>query len=129
MPAHSTAFQNSVLDGTFRSDMAADDYVVRAWFDNPAGVDPTEADFTGYTPPTVAKADWAAAEGGVIQTTALVSFGTPTTDASDALRYVSFHDSVTDELAYSTSLRAEVYVTAGSNPVRLALTVPYGFNN
>lgn len=127
MPAVSTAFQNSVLDGTFRSNLAAASYVVRAWFDNPTGVSPSEADFGGYTPATVLKVAWAVADGGEIATTALVSLGTPTTDATDAIRWWSLHDSVTDELAYYAPVGSPITVTAGSNPVRVRPIVPYGF--
>lgn len=127
MPAQSTTFENSVLDGTFRSDLAADEYTVRVWFDNPADDSPTEADFTGYAAATVAKADWAAAAGGTIATTGLVSLGTPSTDASDAIRYWSLHNSATDELDYSAPLAEPRYVTASANPVRIHPVVPYGF--
>lgn len=129
VPADATSLQNLVLDATFTSDLAADGYTVRAWLTNPQGDDPTEADFGDYTPASIAKADWLAASGGVISSDGLVDLGTPSTDASDSIRYWSLNDSATDELVYSSPVLIERLVTAGDNPVRIRLTVPYGFNN
>jgi hypothetical protein len=129
MPTDSVTLENLVLDATFRSDLAADDYTVRLWITDPSAVSPDEADFGGYTPATVAKADWAAASGGQIATTGLVDLGTPSSDASDSVRFWSLHDSTTDELMYHAPLLTPRFITAGASPVRIALTVPYGFNN
>lgn len=136
MPVSNTsagvAFQNAVLDGILgptRGSTAPAGFVVRAWFDNPESDDPTEADFTGYTPPTWDSDDWLAAEGGVKLSDGLAALGTPSADASDALRFWSLHDTTSEELVYSAPLRERMWVTAGSNPVRIRLAVPYGFNN
>lgn len=136
MPASSTAagiaLQNAFLNGVFgpnRGSTAADAYVVRAWFDNPTGVSPTEADFGGYTPPTWDSDDWLAADGGEVSSDGLASLGTPSSAASDAIRFWSLHDTVTDALAYWAPVEEPVHVTSGANPVRIRLTVPYGFNN
>ncbi len=127
MPTDSVTFENLVLDATFRSDLAADDYTVRLWITDPSAVSPDEADFGGYTPATVAKADWSAASGGQIATTGLVSLGTPSSDASDSVRFWSLHDSTTDELMYHAPIGEPRFITAGDNPVLIRPVVPYGF--
>lgn len=129
IPAANITEQNRVLDGFFRSDMAADEHTVRLWLTNPEDDDPIEADFGGYTPATIAKADWLAASGGVIAVDGLVSFGTPSSDASDSIRFWSLNDATTDALVYPQPVLTPRLVTAGSAAVRIALSVPYGFNN
>lgn len=129
IPADAIAFQNVVLDGTFRSDVAPADLLARLWFDNPEDDSPTEADFGGYTPATVAKADWGAASGGVIATTDLVAFGTPSSDASGQINYWSLHDSTTDELVYAQPVSNPTRPTAGGSAFQIRPVVPYGFNN
>lgn len=100
-------------------------YKVHAWFDNPQGDTPSEVDFTGYTPATWDADDWETPDGGEIQTSALVSLGTPTGASTDAARYWSLHRTSDDALVYSAPLRNPTYVTAG-DPFQIRPTIPFG---
>lgn len=136
MPVSSTAagveLANAFLAGVFgptRGSTAPDSWLVRVWFDNPQADDPTEADFGGYAAVEWDSDFWLTPDGGVVDSDGLADLGTPTTDASDAIRFWSLHRVSDGVLAYSAPVAEAIDVTEGGNPVRIRLTVPYGFNN
>jgi hypothetical protein len=136
MPVHSTdagvELANALLDGVFgpnRGSGAPDDWTFRVWFDDPRTDDPSEADFGGYAAVVWDSDDWLPADGGETFSDGLANFGTPSTAATDAIRFWSMHRTSDGVIAYSAPVSEPITVTGSANPVRIRLTVPYGFNN
>ena len=113
MPLATTAAQDAALDavvGTF-----PDDGTYRLFTGIPTDGGELSGD-GGYSPADHSTADWAAASGGVVATTAPVSLGTSTDAYADTAFYWAICDSA-GAVVYWDELTSPISVTASGTVV------------
>lgn len=128
MPVLDATLANQILDGILGPNRAAGaeaSYIVEGWIDDPRSDGAQQADFDGYDPPTWDSDDWNAADGGQIATSSVVSLGTATGPATDALRFWSLRRVGETDPCYSAPLEFPVWVTTGDVLIRPVVTAPF----
>ena len=94
----------------------------RLYWDLPTEAGSELAATGGYAPVAHASTDWAAAAGGVVSTSAPVSFGTSTDAWSDVAGYWAITDSL-GALVYWDLLTEEIAVSAAGTAVEFTPSV------
>lgn len=111
MPVHADCPEFQILAVSGLLDLSPADWQIEGWYDNPLNGDDDEADFAGYTPAT---SGWSfVLDGAEVATAAVVSLGTASADAAEAVRFWAVRHVVTGVIGYSGPLEQKVYPVDG----------------